>query len=279
MTDELTLPEDVLAAFAALLGVNFLQEENGTTMRSNCGLDWSCIPWEPNSSNNASDIDHEGPDINFSSFPALSLERSQNEPDSTRESRKDVEAHVSALLARPILVSSTNDVEVAEDDESDNCIAAQMSEVPGLVLQNFYKSFTTLMNSRLRAYATFLARHGLALLKSAPSSDSELEEGVVGVEQKLETMLEIGRLVSTNAIVTSFQVDKTTKTTKENMDDETCEISMPIVMDAAIDISLPRPGGEGSEIVTVAFHTSGTMTGKFSEMAVFPVPALNSNSP
>lgn len=265
MTDKMSVPEDVLVALAALLGVNYVQEGSGSKVQSNCPLDWSCIPWEP-CSNNANGSDQEGPDINFSSFPSLSLDRSKEEPDgySARETRRDVEAHVSALLSRPILVSTSSDVLPEEEDaDSTDFMAGEVSEVPGLVLDNFYKSFTTLMNSRLRAYAKFLANHGLTLLRSAPSSSStELEEGVVGVEQKLETMLDIGRRVSTTAVVTAFQAKKKDAIRKE-LDDETTEVSMAVVMDAAIDISLPRPGGEGSEAVTVTFQTTGTITGIF----------------
>lgn len=256
------LPEDVLQAMAALLGLNFLKEENGTELRSNCNLDWSYIPWEPCS---VSDDDQEGFDVDFSSFPSLSLERSHGEHfESPRGTKSDVEAHVSALLSRPILVTNSNDIQVSDDNESEalDFIAAKVSEVPGLMLQNFFNSFSTLMNSRLRAYATFLARHGLALLETSSTSSSEREEGVVGVEQKLETMLEIGRLVSTNAIVTSFHASKEGVTRNEAME-EACEVSMPLVMDAAIDISLPRPSGGQSEIVTVAFRTTGSITGKF----------------
>jgi hypothetical protein len=259
------MPEEVLQSLAALLGANFLKEESGTSLHSNCNLQWSSVPWEPCAS--VTESDQDSLDVNFSSFPSLSLDRSEDEHlDSPTETKRDVEAHVSALLSRPILVSSAQDVPMTEDEEGETMdfVAEKVSEVPSLMLQNLSLSFTTLMNSRLRAYATFLARHGLSLLATSSAPDCETEEGVVGgVEQKLGTILEIGRLVSSNAIVTAFHATKEGATRKETMED-TSEVSMPLVMDAAIDISLPRPWGGQSEVLTVSLQTVGTITGIFS---------------
>lgn len=264
-TEPNATPEEVLQSLAALLGANFLKEASGTSLYSNCNLPWSSVPWEPCAS--VGDSDQESLEVNFSSFPSLSLARSEDEHlDSPSETKRDVEAHVSALLSRPILVSSAQDVSLTEDDEGETTdfVAEKVSDVPSLMLQNCCLSFTTLMNSRLRAYATFLARHGLSLLASSSSRGCEIEEDAAeGVEQKLGTMLDIGRLVSTNAIVTAFHAQKEGAARKNTLD-ETTEVSIPLVMDAAIDISLPRPWGGQSEVLTVSLQTVGTITGIFS---------------
>ena len=274
-------PEEVLAALTGLLGLNFLKEDFEKPLQKNSPYDWSMIPWEPPSTNPAttSEEDNEMPYVNFSSFPSLSLEKRSEEeqldPDKASfGNREDVEAHVSSLLSRPILVSNVNSGEVNEvedeDSEEEAFMAAEIDKVPNMMMQNFFDSFSTLLNSRLRAHATFLARHGLALLNSsAEDNDNELEEGIVGVEQKLETMLEIGRLVSTNAIVTAFQAqpEKATGVSQEEDGEEnTSKVSMPLTMDVSIDISLPRPGGGPSKVVTVSFHSVGSITGMFIEI-------------
>jgi hypothetical protein len=266
-TKRLSAPEEVLAALSALLGTHYLEGEQQVRFQRNVPLDWSCIPWEP--CKQIGDEGEEVPDIDFSSFPSLTLERSHgDELDSAVDRREDVEAHVSSLLSRPILVSNTTNEAIGDprDEGGDmiEFIATKVSEVPQLMLQNFVNSFTTLMNSRLCAYATFLARHGLALLESSSASDDKLEEGIVGVEQKLETMLEIGRRVSTNAFATSFQVVKENGASVTHDDDaETCQVSMPLVMHAAIDISLSTmPSGGQHELVTVSFRANGNITGK-----------------
>ena len=274
---EVPSPEEVLAALTGLLGLNFLKEDFEKPLQKNSPHDWSLIPWEPSSTNPAvtSEEDNEIPYVNFSSFPSLSLEKrsegEQLDPDNASfGNREDVEAHVSSLLSRPILVSNANSNEVNEVEDEDAqeefFMAAEIDKVPNMMMQNFFDSFSTLLNSRLRAHATFLARHGLSLLKtSVENNDNELEEGIVGVEQKLETMLEIGRLVSTNAIATSFQAKAENATAvpqQEDGEESISKVSIPLTMDVSIDISLPRPGGGPSKVVTVSFHTTGSITGK-----------------
>jgi len=294
-------PEEVLECLTCLLGVNFLNgAAAGEPMQKNGPHEWSSIPWEPSNATNEEAEDkeeeEEEPEVDFSSFPSLSLERRAPALSMDNAHRQGVQSHVSSLLSRPILVSNYQQEAAAEvgaegeeqegqgdnymygsaddsqdEEESDDFLATKLAQVPEMMLRNFFQSFSTLMNSRLRAYATFLARHGLALLDTSEFSGSSsddlavVEDGIVGVEQKLETMLEIGRLVSTNAIVTSFtaqkeQVKRTSNHGEE--EDETMEVSMPIVMEAAIDITLPSPRDGQSSTLTVSFKTSGSITGK-----------------
>ncbi|CAB9503348.1 expressed unknown protein [Seminavis robusta] len=278
--EPLPSPEEVLVALSAMLGMHSLKEEDISQLQQNCALDWSSIPWEPCCATNGgckhdddSEQQDEDHDVDFSSFPSLSMVREQF--DATVGNRQDVEAHVSNLLSRPILVSNATSscetlLEGADDvtNELGEFIVSKVSEVPTLMLQNFFNSFTTLMNSRLRAYASFLARHGLSLLENSPTGAAaaadKVDEGIVGVEQKLETMLEIGRRVSTNSVATSFRANK--EQAKSIVDETgTLQLSMPLVMDASIDISLPRPSGGHHELVTVSFRANGNITGVFAK--------------
>jgi hypothetical protein len=272
-------PEEVLAFLTGLLGKGITKDEDDKT--SHVAQDLAkemcaAIPWEhqlhsthavPSEDREADDDDDvEGTEPDFSSFPSLSLERSPHEElEGDLSHRAGIEAHVSSLLARPILVSnasnSTNLSDYGEDGDTLEFIAENFLEVPNAMLQNFFNSFSTLMNSRLRAYATFLTRHWLSLFECSETAQ-ELEEGVTGVEQKLETMLEIGRLVSSDAVVTSFQARPQEGTTTNPLGDGTeKQVSMPLVMDASIVISLPHPLEEGSELVTVSFRANGNITG------------------
>jgi len=271
-------PENVLVALAGLLGLNFLKEDQETPLHKNCRYEWSLISWEPTTSTNTADNSDDNdedysPEVSFSSFPSLSLERrfpeEQLEMGASFDKREDVAAHVQSLLSRPILVSNTPEVntgildnEMGGSDET--FMASRVSDIPSIMMQNVFDSFSTLLNSRLRAHATFLARHGLALLNDASDGEGGAnEQGIIGVEQKLETMLEIGRLISTNAIVTSFEAQTENAKTIDNSEGEgTCQTKMPLIMKVSIDISLPHPSRESNETVTVSFQCHGSITGK-----------------
>ena len=202
-------------------------------------------------------------DCDFSSFPSLSLQESPgNFHRGIFTSRGDVESHVESLLSRPILLGKQEDL--AEDPDSDSLdefVVENLNEVPKLMLSNFCASFSTLMNSRLRAYASFLARHALTL-----ASEHE-DEGVVGIEQKLETMLGIGSQITVTAVSSELKTEirleqKPEEATVE--DNMTYQESLPVTMEICIQISLPhaRQGG-GSESMTASFQSSGKICGKF----------------
>ena len=146
----------------------------------------------------------EDEDCDFSSFPSLSLvESAGNYHRGIFSSRGEVESHVESLLSRPILLGKQVDPEEdTESDSLDEFVVENFHEVPKLMLSNFCSSFATLMNSRLRAYASFLARHALTL-----ASEHE-DEGAHGIEQKLEVMLGIGSRITVSSSSSTFLVDK-----------------------------------------------------------------------
>ena len=260
----LSSPEQVLEALTGLLCFR----SNAQSPSSNC--QWSDIPWESSDDTE----EEEGEACDFSSFPSLSLQKKTEDGVAAQDitgddqplfhDKEGVEAHVASLLARPVLVShgpgemrlATDDE--SEDDESFEFMEANITKIPSLLQQNLILSFSTLMQSRLRAYGTFLARHGLSLAKS--KSMRELEEGVAGVTQKLETMLEIGNLVSLGDVVTSFVAHSEKVCTSLEGDDD-LKVSLPLCMRTSIRVFLPK-GEQEVESLSLDIEASGTITGK-----------------
>jgi hypothetical protein len=212
-------------------------------------------------------------ECDFSSFPSLSLEESPgNYHSGVFHNRRDVESHVESLLARPILLgkqegSSKNSSEGDPEDSLDEFLVDSSQQVPKLMLENFGTSFNTLMNSRLRAYANFLARHALSHVRCSKTQDEM--EGVTSIERKLKTMLGIGHQVSAASIVSEFTADpsKCTEEIAEAQEDSTqdwtFQASMPLKMSISIDIALPHVEMEGGdETLTVTFETTGKICGK-----------------
>lgn len=212
-------------------------------------------------------------DCDFSSFPSLSLEESPgNYHQGNFTSRGDVETHVESLLARPILLGKQEDDErssaglVEGDDSLDEFFVQQLNEVPELMMSNFCTSFATLMNSRLRAYTSFLARHALSLAKCS-KTEQEMD-GVHGIEHKLETMLAIGSQVSTGKVSSEFTIDKShnPKVLPIEGDDKDCQVSMPLRMKICVTIALPHvKEADGNESLEVFFETTGKICGMFAK--------------
>lgn len=204
----------------------------------------------------------EDDECDFSSFPSLSLvESTGNFHRGIFTSRGEVESHVESLLSRPILLGKQVDsVEETESDSLDEFVVKSFDEVPQLMLSNFCSSFSTLMNSRLRAYASFLARHALTL-----ASEHE-DEGANGIEQKLEAMLSIGRQITFSSSSSEFSIDK--KSLLQGHKDTASESGMtcdelPVNMNIVIEILLPQGTREGDSMsMTASFQASGNICGK-----------------
>jgi hypothetical protein len=227
--------------------------------------------------------DDEDDECDFSSFPSLSLEETPgNYHAGVFRDRSDVESHVESLLARPILLGKpqAEDNKTAsdgkgnpEDDSLDEFFANSVQEVPKLMLGNFCTSFNTLMNSRLRAYANFLARHALSHARCS-KTDTEIE-GVVSIERKLETMMGIGHQVSAASISSDFSIELGQYSESPEEDtDEVVQASMPLKMNISINIVLPHvemEGSEGDETVKVTFETSGKIFGKKTTVCIHAI--------
>ena len=258
-------PGEVLDALAGLLACS----NSESLQQSSKNYEWADIPWENSSSSRSqnSETVEEGA-CDFSSFPSLSLQKKMGAASDTSgdqvlfHGKEGVEAHVAALLARPVLVSNGQDATCSSteetDDESTEFTEAIITDVPALMQQNLVLSFSTLVQSRLRAYATFLARHGLSAAKS--KSVEELEEGASNVNQKLETMLEIGNLVSLSDVQTSFATQTEHATT--SLDGEDIKVSLPLCMRASIQVVIPKLEGK-AESLSLDIKAAGTITGKW----------------
>ena len=265
--DPLASAEAVLAALTDLLSCS--SSSSGSSQPSTGIYEWSDIPWEHSSDgcSKSQCSETEGSGCDFSSFPSLSLQKNVcaasdiSEDQILLQGKEDVEAHVAALLARPVLVRSGHDGNASpvedSDDEGSEFMEANIADVTSLMQQNLVLSLSTLVQSRLRAYTSFLARHGLSMAKS--KSVQELEEGAAVVNQKLETMLEIGSLISPNSVRTIF----TTQTEKASTDcdAEDVKTSLPLSLSASIQVVIPRLQGK-AEVLSADIKVAGTITGK-----------------
>jgi len=206
-------------------------------------------------------------ECDFSSFPSLSLEESPgNYHRGIFTNRGDVESHVESLLSRPILLGKKGEAmeDPEESDSLDEFFVENFQDVSQTMITNFCASFSKLLNSRLRAYASFLARHALTL-----ASEHD-DEGVVGIEQKLETMQAIGSHIEVSALSCEYQVLTTNQlretrnaTEDDTQDSQNFQESLPVKMTIAILISIPHARhDDGTESMTASFESSGTICGK-----------------
>lgn len=256
---------DVLEALTSLLG-----SSGGTETSSSKGEEWAKLPWEaaitqlPTSETGGEDMSNG---CDFSSFPSFSLQKKddasvEEHADALLHQKEGVKSHVASLLSRPILVSNDPEKRSVDDDEEEDDESEFMEEsitkVPQLMQQNLVLSFSTLVQSRLRAYATFLARHGLSMAATSRPADDP-EDSAVGVEQKLETLLELGNLVALGDVHMSFTVQREKATAKA--DGNELIASMPVSLKASISVLIPTLDGT-QDCLTMDLSTSGSIAGK-----------------
>jgi hypothetical protein len=164
-------------------------------------------------------------------------------------SRKDAEEHAVALLARPL----------REETSDDGSIVSQNT----LLLQNALASFAVLVDSRLHAYSSFLARHALSI-RDGKRKDSEDSALVKGIEEKLEQMLGVGSKLSAKTVETRFELlDEGNKSS---------EASTRLKLNVNIDFGFPCPATSEEVGVSVFFSTTGDMKGEFWLVSAFVAP-------
>jgi hypothetical protein len=205
-------------------------------------------------------VREEDDDCDFSSFPSLSLEETPgNYHTGVFMSRGDVESHIESLLSRPILLGQ-QPADEPEGDSLDEFFVESLEDVPKVMMSNFGTSFSTLMNSRLRAYATFLARHAMSLAQC-----SEEIEPVISIEHKLEAMLAIGSQVRTVQVSSEFAVDPEKAETVACDGDEATQVSVPLKVNLCVHLALPHVKEVGgNELMTVSLQVHGKVCGKSS---------------
>lgn len=210
-------------------------------------------------------------DVEICSVPSLSLATLLDEQHATEESSKDeIEDHAAKNLARPLLFKRSATL---QEDES-SCIktrslrktehlkpfkALDVKRIPPIMLSNLEASFFTLLEARLRAYVTFLGRHGLTLA----SSDQEDDHGVQSIETKVVTLLEMANAVSVENLVTSFQVGTSSKR-HVNETSNADIVDLPLEMKVTMDVNVPTNYNDtAAPLVTFELSTTGHVAGTF----------------
>jgi hypothetical protein len=184
----------------------------------------------------------------LSSFPLLSLDHA-HPTGRKRNSKNKVQVHVSNLLSRPITIDVDTEKEFLE-------------AIPGLMLENLYASLDVLVDARINVYSQVLRSHGLSLAKGNDGANC-LSSGVMAMEYKLKTLLEIGTSLSADSVETKFSVvqpnSKGTTSHENNF-----ELTIPILMEAFVrGLHIPTPDdGEKTRLPLLAFHAPGAITGK-----------------
>jgi hypothetical protein len=237
-----------LARFATLLGSFRLKElHQRTTKDMN-----DCLS---TLASQESDFSCSVPSLSLTS---LSHSNGVNHPH--RGARKNaVEEHASSNLARSLVATGTTEktrATVATHMDSTPNVTCEefvtLSDLPHQMLDNLAGSFLTLTDARLRAYISILARHGVSLSSCPALSRDEQKEGVLAVERKLETLIQVGTGVTIDNMVTFFRLD--------NSQSEQDDKGFPLVLETTMDVCIPKTCG-GDQIVTVGASAKGWITG------------------
>jgi hypothetical protein len=180
-----------------------------------------------------------------------------------------VEEYASLLLARPLAVGRGG-----------------ASAASFRLLENVADSFGTLVDSRLRAYATFLARHGVALARrfksnaageqasGAPSSSSSIPD-ILSLEGKVKSLLLMGESVRASLVTVEFRTEEGNEWGAEQGDEGgsselTVKRSVSVQVAMQVDMTLPASfaakGGGASDprrvtLRPVRMHARGLANG------------------
>lgn len=261
-----TSPRETLIKFASLMGTFRLKKAQEEAPSS--ALHSVFVP--NNEGLNRLMQNHPEPSGSVASFPCLSLD-SDGPHESSDPDKTAVQAHAATNLARLLQVGTgENDTCNASYVDStcsksppsaiENPILASVGQVPDQLLANLQASFALLIEARLRAYITILARHGVSLATCPGVPEEERDDAILAVEQKLQCLLEIGTNVSMDNLVTNFGCPKKQQQVSYGQEES---ITLPLGMGAGFDISIPSFTSDKPERFTVAVKTSGTITGTF----------------
>eukprot|EP00957_Ditylum_brightwellii_P071538 5438729-Ditylum_brightwellii.AAC.1 len=163
-----------------------------------------------------------------------------------------------------------------------------MQAVPCKMLQNFKSSFALLVDARLRAFGTILARHA----QHYNRNEDEEDEGVLSLrgatDRKLSALLQVGAHLTMDSAVTSFTLPTapqsaqhyhptptTTTTTSAKEDEGDCpQVSLPLTFEAIVDVGIPNLTNSSSstsnsstitenDALTVIVQCPATLSGHF----------------
>ena len=150
--------------------------------------------------------------------------------------RKQAEEHAVELLSRPLqydtnpVLGGIGDVTLRERGDH----AAQ------LLQSNIYSSFAVLMDSRLHAYSTVLARHALSLPEEVPN-----------IQEKLADILLIGTRIEADKMSTQFLLT----------DGKNDHASLTFQVTMELTIPSDRESSSKKQTIAVAFETTGSIHG------------------
>lgn len=225
------------------------------------------------------------------SFPSLSL-MEEDHHAAVGSDKHEVQARAALNLSRPLTpsresdsvpkVSTTNSyVESSYDalaTDNDPKLTREsfrvdhVTEVPSMMLKNLAGSFALLVDARLRAYVTILARHGVALAESSEVPEEHKEEATRAVERKLASLLDIGSRITIDNMVTNFH-PRPALGMSSCVGDGVEAMMIPLVMSALLDVAIPKVNS-GHERVTLSLQAAGTISGTSCEINFCSVVCL-----
>jgi hypothetical protein len=185
------------------------------------------------------------------SCPSLSLEHEQL-PCS--QSRAQAEEHAASLLARPLdILVSTSKLETF-------LVGEESSGAPECLLQNVYESFAILVQSRIRAYATLIARHSIMLGEKQGNMTILADR----VEEKIDRLFQVAGAVYAEEMITRFELEEDDSDVDVVSTDEGTNQSAgtPLTLRILLDLVLPVPSGEDI-VFKITFDAPGTIKGMF----------------
>jgi hypothetical protein len=174
--------------------------------------------------------------------PSFALAHEKGE--SSHNDRNQTKEYALSLLNRPLLWQP--------ETGNATLLLEQFSKLKYLLLQNVYDSFKILVDSRLHAYATFLARHGLTLVKKHIGHNVD---SLACLEQKIQVLLQLGEQIEAHCISINFEVVDS----DVMEEDDTSNLELEIVV--KMEIRLPRPG-KASQLIPTTIRVSGSIIGK-----------------
>jgi len=197
----------------------------------------------------------------------------------TGMSRHALEETAASCLSSPLFVAPLKS-RANDDLSSPYTNITEIELIPGTLLRNLQETFTNLLDSRLRAYATILLRHSAPLVVSTQENGDEhtdnRDNSYILNNQKLTTLLGIASSLTLETSVTSFSPNtspclewmgnRDISSIVQQDGPDALVVCIPIVMESVIDISLYGLLGSSvseKQVLTVSFRTEGEMKGFF----------------
>jgi hypothetical protein len=189
------------------------------------------------------------------------LDAKENHIHYPSKDKQVVEQHAASNLSRALQVFNMAPHVTSGTDSTEDKTAGQLlciRQLPHTILDNLAESFLSLKDARLRAYITILARHGVNLSKMSVLTEEQQQAGVLAVERKWATLIQVGTGITIDNMVIFFHLDD-----EEVARGDDDQVVLPIVMESTMDVSIPNFSCEhGFETVTIGASAKGQIKGK-----------------